>query len=255
MSWLERWTERWGETGTLAMGALLIGLVFGFMAQRSRFCLRSAVIEFTRNQTGGRLTVWLFAFATAVGATQLLAWAGWFDAGNARQIAVRGSLSGAAIGGALFGVGMVLARGCSSRLLVLAAQGNLRSVVSGLIFAVTAQASSTGALSPLRLAISVGWTSRPASSTTSRCPARPWSHRCPTPPAEPADEFPPCTDGVAVRAPAVRCFVPRPHQCLQQPHADGTREPSTPEDRRASAHILFGPWNKTTRGCVHPFAS
>jgi uncharacterized membrane protein YedE/YeeE len=155
---LEPVVERLGENGTLAAGALLIGVVFGFMAQRSRFCLRSAVIEFARNQMGGKLTVWLFAFATAVGCTQALSWYGWFDAGNARQIATRGSLSGAVVGGALFGIGMVLARGCSSRLLVLAAQGNLRSLLSGLIFAVTAQSALTGALSPLRLAISAWWT-------------------------------------------------------------------------------------------------
>lgn len=155
---LEAVVERLGENGTLAAGAVLIGILFGFTAQRSRFCLRSAVIEFARNQTGGKLTVWLFAFATAVGVTQALAWAGWFDAANARQIAARGSLSGAAIGGALFGIGMILARGCSSRLLVLAAQGNLRSLLSGLIFAVTAQSALTGALSPLRLAISAWWT-------------------------------------------------------------------------------------------------
>ena len=155
---LETWVERLGENGTLATGALLIGVVFGFMAQRSRFCLRSAVIEFTRNHLGGKLTVWLFAFATAVGVTQALAWAGWFDASNARQIAARGSLSGAAIGGALFGMGMILARGCSSRLLVLAAQGNLRALLSGLIFAVAAQSALTGALSPLRLAVSEWWT-------------------------------------------------------------------------------------------------
>ncbi|HEY1132868.1 MAG TPA: YeeE/YedE family protein, partial [Roseateles sp.] len=118
-----------------------------------------AVIEFARHQrSDGRLTVWLFAFATAVGATQLLALLGWFDAGNARQIAARGSLSGAAIGGALFGMGMILARGCASRLLVLAAQGNLRALLSGLIFAVTAQSALTGALSPLRETISAWWT-------------------------------------------------------------------------------------------------
>jgi uncharacterized membrane protein YedE/YeeE len=155
---LERLIERIGENATLTLGAVVIGVVFGFMAQRSRFCLRSAVIEFARNHLGGKLTVWLFAFAAAVGVTQALAWWGWFDASNARQIAARGSLSGAAIGGALFGVGMILARGCSSRLLVLAAQGNLRSLLSGLIFAVTAQAALTGALSPLRLAISEWWT-------------------------------------------------------------------------------------------------
>ena len=150
--------ERLGESNSLALAGVLVGLLFGFMAQRSRFCLRSAVIEFSRNTTGGKLTVWLFAFATAILATQALAWAGAFDAGQARQISARGSLSGAALGGALFGMGMILARGCSSRLLVLAAQGNLRSVISGLVFAVTAQASWTGVLSPLRESLSAVWT-------------------------------------------------------------------------------------------------
>ncbi len=150
--------DRLGEPWALAGAGLLIGLAFGFFAQRSRFCLRSAVIEFSRNLVGGKLTVWLFAFASAVVATQALALAGLFDASQARQIATRGSLSGAAIGGALFGMGMILARGCSSRLLVLAAQGNLRSVMSGLVFAVTAQASWTGALAPLREAAAGWWT-------------------------------------------------------------------------------------------------
>ncbi|MBX3637860.1 MAG: YeeE/YedE family protein [Rubrivivax sp.] len=155
---LESLIERVGESTLLVGAGVAIGIAFGFFAQRSRFCLRSAVIEFARGHHGGKLTVWLFAFATAVVATQALALAGWFDASDARQIAARGSLSGAAIGGALFGIGMILARGCSSRLLVLAAQGNLRSVITGLIFAVTAQAAWTGALSPLREAISGWWT-------------------------------------------------------------------------------------------------
>jgi uncharacterized membrane protein YedE/YeeE len=156
--WLEAVVERLGESTTLGLTGLLIGVAFGFLGQRSRFCLRSAVIEFARNLTGGKLTVWLFAFATAVLATQALALAGLFDASEARQIAARGSLSGAAIGGALFGVGMVLARGCSSRLLILAAQGNLRALLSGLVFAVAAQAAWTGALAPVREAISAWWT-------------------------------------------------------------------------------------------------
>lgn len=155
---MERLVDLLGENGALAALGGVVGIAFGFFAQRSRFCLRSAVIEFARGHPGGKLTVWLFAFATAVCATQALTLAGAFDARGARQIAARGSLSGAAIGGALFGIGMILARGCSSRLLVLAAQGNLRSVVTGLVFAVTAQASWTGVLAPAREAISVGWT-------------------------------------------------------------------------------------------------
>jgi uncharacterized membrane protein YedE/YeeE len=158
MGALEALAERLGEPWTLALAGLGVGLAFGFFAQRSRFCLRSAVIEFARAHHGGKLTVWLFAFASALIATQALAWAGLFDATEARMISARGSLSGAAIGGAMFGAGMVLARGCSSRLLVLAAQGNLRSVISGLVFAVAAQSAWTGALSPLREAISGWWT-------------------------------------------------------------------------------------------------
>lgn len=73
------------------------------------------------------------------------------------MMAVTGSWSGAIIGGLLFGVGMVLARGCSGRLLVLAATGNLRSVVSGLVFAVVAQMSLAGWLAPLRDYLATLW--------------------------------------------------------------------------------------------------
>ncbi|MBK7061484.1 MAG: YeeE/YedE family protein [Rubrivivax sp.] len=149
---------RLGETGATALAGALIGLLFGFFAHRSRFCLRSAVIEFARGTREGKLTVWLFTFSTAVLLTQAFVVAGWLDVSQARQLSARGSLSGAAVGGAMFGVGMILARGCSSRLLVLAAQGNLRALLSGLVFAVTAQSALNGLLSPLRLAISGWWT-------------------------------------------------------------------------------------------------
>jgi len=155
---LEALVEQHGVQAVLLAFGLAIGLAFGFLAQRSRFCLRSATIEFSRQRSGGRLTVWLFAFGGAIVFTQALVLAGAFDSSQARQIAARGSLSGAALGGALFGAGMILARGCASRLLVLAGQGNLRSMLSGLVFAVTALAATSGALAPLRLALGEAWT-------------------------------------------------------------------------------------------------
>ena len=150
--------EHLGDANAITLAGAAIGLGFGFFGQRSRFCMRSAVIEFSRGTREGKLTVWLFAFATAVLLTQLFVLAGWLDVTQARQLTARGSLSGAAVGGALFGVGMILARGCSSRLLVLAAQGNLRALLSGLMFAVAAQSAAVGLLSPLRLEISNAWT-------------------------------------------------------------------------------------------------
>lgn len=147
-----------GEMQTITLAGGLIGLLFGFFAHRSRFCMRSAVIEFARGSHEGKLTVWLVTFSTAVLLTQGLVVAGLLDVRDARQLAARGSLSGAAIGGAMFGAGMILARGCASRLLVLAAQGNLRALLSGLVFAVTAQSALSGLLSPLRLAVAGWWT-------------------------------------------------------------------------------------------------
>ena len=150
--------EAYGEPYVLAIGGLLVGLLFGFFAQRSKFCLRAAVIEFWHRQFGEKLSVWLLTFSAAVIAIQGLIVLGNLDVSTARQLASRGSLSGALVGGLLFGAGMIMTRGCASRLLVLSANGNLRALLSGLIFAVTAQSALSGALSPLRQQITNLWT-------------------------------------------------------------------------------------------------
>ncbi|TNF61716.1 MAG: YeeE/YedE family protein [Burkholderiales bacterium] len=149
--------EQWGEPTVLAVCGLLVGLGFGFFAQRSRFCLRAAVIEFWHGRFGEKLAVWLLAFASAVVLVQALVMAGWMNVETARQLSARGSLSGALLGGLIFGFGMVMTRGCASRLLVLSANGNLRALLSGLIFAVVAQASLGGVLSPLREEMASWW--------------------------------------------------------------------------------------------------
>lgn len=150
---LEWLADRFGDKGALLIGGSIIGALFGAFAQQSRFCLRAAAIEFSRGRVGGKMAVWLIVFSTAIAGTMILAELGLFSATETRQLASPQSLSGAALGGLLFGVGMVLARGCSSRLLVLSATGNLRALLSGLVFAVVAQASLHGFLSPVRDAL------------------------------------------------------------------------------------------------------
>ncbi len=139
-----------GEDRLSWLGGLLVGGLFGFFAQRSRFCLRAAVVEFSRGEGGARLAIWLLTFASALMGTQAFVALGWLDVSEARQLAQQGSISGALAGGVMFGCGMILSRGCASRLLVLSANGNLRALLSGLVFAVTAQASYRGLLSPAR---------------------------------------------------------------------------------------------------------
>lgn len=142
--------DRIGEGPTAALLGLITGILFGIAAQRSRFCLRAATVEFARGALGDKVAVWLLTISTAIVWVQGAHLLGLFRSAEARMMAVPGSWSGAIIGGLLFGAGMVLARGCSGRLLVLAATGNLRAIVSGLIFAVVAQISISGWLGPLR---------------------------------------------------------------------------------------------------------
>ena len=57
----------------------------------------------------------------------------------------------------MFGAGMILARGCASRLLVLSATGNLRALLAGLVLTLVAQSALRGALTPAREALAGLW--------------------------------------------------------------------------------------------------
>jgi uncharacterized membrane protein YedE/YeeE len=156
--------DRFGDAGSAALIGAVLGLGFGFAAQRSKFCLRSAVSEVSTGQAGSALPVWLCAFGAAILATQYLVATGSIDTTVVRPLAASGSLSGAIVGGLLFGAGMVLARGCSSRHLVLAAGGNLRAVVVFGLFALTALATISGPLAGWGREISGLWRLAPERS-------------------------------------------------------------------------------------------
>lgn len=154
---LETAIDRFGDNAVLAMAGVVTGVLFGAMAQHSRFCLRAASVELSEGCLGPRLSIWLIAFSAAALSVQGLISLGWLDVTEARQLAATGSLSGAIIGGLMFGVGMILARGCASRLLVLSATGNLRAIVTGLVLTLAAQASLRGVLAPAREALGALW--------------------------------------------------------------------------------------------------
>lgn len=155
---MELLTDKFDDASLLFALALIVGVTFGAAAQHSRFCLRSATIEFSSGSWGKGLSIWLVAFLAAVSCVQLLISLDYLDVSQARQLAATGSLSGAIIGGLMFGIGMILARGCASRLLILSATGNLRALVTGLVLTLTAQASLRGGLAPARETLSQLWT-------------------------------------------------------------------------------------------------
>lgn len=154
---MEELFSSWSTPTVSVVLGIAVGALFGALAQRSQFCLRAATVEFWRGQIGSKFAIWLFTFATTLLIVQAMINSGFLQTAHIRQLATTGSLSGAVVGGLLFGVGMVMARGCASRLLVLSATGNQRALVAGLIVTVSAQASLRGGLSPLRESISQWW--------------------------------------------------------------------------------------------------
>ena len=130
--------------------ALVLGAVFGLLAERTAFCFRRALVGEDRRQATG---VWMLALAVAILGTQAATWAGVLDFEGHRYTTASLPILALLGGGALFGAGMVLTRGCISRLSVLAAGGNLRAALVIVVFAIVAHATLKGVLAPLRTAL------------------------------------------------------------------------------------------------------
>ena len=138
------------QTAHLLLG-LALGLGFGIAAQISRFCLRRGLVAGPDRKPA--LGTWLTALATAIAGTTMAGLAGWIDLTDHRLMVSELPLLAIVLGGLAFGAGMVLTRGCVSRLTVLGATGNLRALTVLLIFAVTAHATLKGVLAPIRVAL------------------------------------------------------------------------------------------------------
>lgn len=142
------------STGNWVLVAgLVIGVVFGVTGQRTGFCLNSAIRRQLFSGDGNKLRSFLLAIAVATLGTQLAVAAGLLDLSKSIYLPNKFSWLLVIVGGLMFGYGMILARGCGARTLVLFAQGNLRSLVVLLCMGVTAFATLTGVLAPVRTAL------------------------------------------------------------------------------------------------------
>ncbi len=130
--------------------ALGLGVAFGVLAQITRFCLRRAVVGDDRQSAAG---VWLMALAVAILGTQAAVAMGLIEFSDHRFMASDLPIAAILLGGLAFGAGMVLTRGCISRLTVLGASGNTRAVLMLVVFAILAHATLKGVLAPMRVAL------------------------------------------------------------------------------------------------------
>ncbi|MCD8504601.1 MAG: YeeE/YedE family protein [Burkholderiaceae bacterium] len=133
--------------------ALAIGLAYGLVGQISGFCLNSALRQQLTSGNGNKLRAFALAMLVAILGSQLLDATGVIDLSQSIYSITQGSLVLTAVGGILFGFGMIRARGCGARSLVLLGQGNLRSLVVLLVMGIAAFATLSGVLGPLRSSI------------------------------------------------------------------------------------------------------
>lgn len=138
-------------------GGLLLGLVLGAAAQASRFCIHGALVD--RFTFGGkaRLASWVLALVVATLGTQALIALQLFDPTVTTAWSARFPWLSYAVGGLLFGYGMVLAAGCPQRALVKTGSGNLKALVVLLVAALAALMTLRGALAELRVQVLDAW--------------------------------------------------------------------------------------------------
>lgn len=148
--------DDYGVLPLVLTGGAVIGFVFGICAERSDFCSRTALVSLMdgshRTAPVPVLTI-LIAMLVALIGTQAAALLGLSTLDEAVHHETELRIGGIYLGAVLFGAGMILARGCVSRMLVLSARGNLRAVITITFLTLIAWASISGILAVPRIAL------------------------------------------------------------------------------------------------------
>lgn len=137
---------------TLVLGlAFALSVCFGAIAQRTHFCAMGALSDVALMGDWTRMRQWGLAAGIAMMGFALLAATGTLDPAQTLYASNRWSWLSAAVGGFLFGVGMVFASGCGSKTLVRLGAGNLKSLVVFVVMALAAFATLRGLTAVVRV--------------------------------------------------------------------------------------------------------
>lgn len=131
--------------------ALALGLLFGAIAQRTHFCTMGAVADVVNIGDWARMRMWALAMGVAMLGFNSMVALGWLQAADTVYASTDLLWLSQAVGGLLFGFGMVLASGCGSKTLVRIGGGNLKAVVVFLALGLSALATLRGLTAVLRV--------------------------------------------------------------------------------------------------------
>lgn len=138
-------------TWQVIAAGLGVGVFFGAVAQRSRFCTLGAVVDLVGMGDSTRLRMWALAIAVATAGAATAAAAGLIDPHANLYSAPRLAWLAHLVGGAAFGVGMVLASGCGAKTLIRVGSGSLKALVVAICLAIGALVTLRGVLGLVRV--------------------------------------------------------------------------------------------------------
>lgn len=119
-------------------------VLFGALAQRTNFCTMGAISDIFNMGRWVRMRMWGMAVGVAMLGFYGMAYLGWINPAHSLYAGARVIWLSALVGGALFGVGMVLASGCGSKTLVRIGEGSLKSLVVFVVMGFAAYATMRG---------------------------------------------------------------------------------------------------------------
>lgn len=123
---------------------LIIGIIFGFILQRGRFCMNSAFRDIILLKEYKLVKSVLLAILVSMLGFAIMSFAGIITL-NPKQFAWGANI----VGGFIFGIGMVLAAGCASGTTYRVGEGMMGSFVALFGFAGGALFTKFGALNPI----------------------------------------------------------------------------------------------------------
>ena len=140
------------------IAAFVIGLVFGAIAQKTQFCFSGSIKDYFLSGSTKRAASVIVAMIIAIVSTSLVT--GHYEIDLLESPYFRDNINYFTIilGGTLFGIGMMLSDGCSSRHIIKLAQGDSYSLVTIIFIGIFAYATTKGILSPIILPITTNET-------------------------------------------------------------------------------------------------
>ncbi|MBL0150345.1 MAG: YeeE/YedE family protein [Ideonella sp.] len=128
-----------------------VGAAFGAIAQRTHFCTMGAVADVVNIGDWTRVRMWALAVGVAMLGFNGMVAAGWVKASASAYAVPEWLWMSHAVGGVMFGFGMVLASGCGSKTLVRMGAGNLKSLAVFFVLGVSGFATLKGITAVLRV--------------------------------------------------------------------------------------------------------